>query len=86
MTTIQLENDEVKFSVREHGGIIAKMNPRRIGFRGGEGERKYPSGAPPAVPGCEHTPLIGRRSPESQRPAWDGKGGLRNAKANAGVN
>ena len=76
MTTIQLAND-VKFSsVREHQGMIAKRNPRRIGLGGGEGERKCPSGVPPAVPGCGHTPLIGRLTPAPWRPASREKGGV----------
>lgn len=82
MTTIQLEND-VKFSsVKQHRGMIAKRNPSRIGLRGGEGERKCPSGAPPAVPGCGHDPLIARLTPAPCRPA-PREGRLRNAKANA---
>ena len=75
MTTVQLEND-VKFSsVREHRGMIAKRNPRRIGPVGGEGERKCPSGAPPAVPGCGHAPLIARLTPAPRRPAPGEEGG-----------
>ena len=76
MTTIQLVND-VKFSsVREHQGMIAKRNLGRIGLGGGGGERKCPSGVPPAVPGCGHTPLIGRLTPGPWRLASREKGGV----------
>ena len=75
MTTIQLAH-VVKFSVREHQRMIAKRNPRRIGLGGGEGERKCPSGVPPAVPGCGHTPLIGRLTPAPWRRASREKGGV----------
>ena len=75
MTTIQLAHF-VKFSVREHQRMITKRNPRRIGLGGGEGERKCPSGVLPAVPGCGHTPLIGRLTPAPWRRASREKGGV----------